>query len=161
MSSSSSSNEKSLRKVVKRRLDLQPSGTVLLKTKLAPPKAVQDDSFTENVAFICNCLSSKENRLSMELDDDTFNTLSKVGNKFSSTKTFKSPLKKGTGLYDGRYFANMICLFDSSAYIRKQVQVRAIAQVYGPFENDKGETVHGWKLVIESMEPHIFAQEED
>ena len=157
----SSSMEKSLRKVVKRKLDLQPSGTVLLKTKLAPPKPAQDDSPTENVAFICNCLSSKENRLSMELDDDTFNSLCKVGNKFSSAKTFKSPLKKGTGLYEGRYFANMLCLLDSSPYVRKQVQVRATAQVYGPFENDKGETIHGWKLVIDSIEPHVFANEEE
>ena len=153
--------EKSLRKVTKRKLDLQPPGTILLKTKLAPPKPAEDDSPSENVAFICNCLSSKENRLSMELDDDTFNTLCKVGNKFSTSKTFKSPLKKGTGLYDGRYFANMIYTLDSSPYVRTQVQVRAKAQVYGPFQNDKGETVHGWKLVVESMEPHLFINDED
>ena len=153
--------EKSLRKVVKRKLDLQPPGTILLKTKLAPPKPVEDDSVSENVAFICNCLSSKENRLSMELDDDTFNVLSKVGSKFSSSKTFKSPLKKGTGLYDGRYFVNMICKLDSTPYIRKQVQVRATAQVYGPFQNDKGETIHGWKLEVDSIEPYVFAHDED
>jgi hypothetical protein len=131
----------------------------LLKTKLAPPSAVKAvPRTTQDVSFICNFLSSKKSdRISAEIDDDTYFSLYHVGEKFSKDSEFKYPVRKGQNDYEGRYFVDifvdkdLLKTTDIQDYLREQVVVVGKAVPYTFKPQDKDHDISGWKIVMTSV----------
>lgn len=143
-----------------------------LKTKLAPPSALKTlPRTTQDVSFICNFLSSKkEDRISAEIDDDTYFALCIVGEKFSKDSSFKFPVRKGQGDYLGRYFVDifvdkdLLKTIDVQEYLREQVVVVGKAVSYNFKPQDGDSDISGWKIVMTSVAlsvPKTPSKEED
>ena len=131
-----------------------------LKTKLAPPTAAAAPSArtSEPVTFICNFLNSKtENKIGAEIDDDTYLLLHGIGEQFGKDESFKYPIRKGQGQYEGRYFVDLFVdkelskTVDIQDYLREQIVVVGKAIPYHFTPKDGEADISGWKIVMTSI----------
>lgn len=150
---------------------------VPLRSKLAAPSADTRPKWVAPVIrtvpdlkFIGNFIRTYDGgKCGFEIDDDTYAELSAIGNGFSTSVEFKSPVKAGIGNSAGRYFINTGLdkefPFDEAVRFKdNQIIVHGFAKTYGPFTGEDGKQVQGWSFIATDFSfgavPDITAEEE-
>lgn len=127
-------------------------------------KFVKSNNKEVPVDFYANFIRINDNeRLSMEIDQDTFLALNRFGNQFSADINFKSAARRGEGKTAGKFYITprlddlKLTLKDVEHLVRQQVHVIGRGVTYN-FTDDKDELLTGWSMVAEQV---ILPDEEE